>query len=208
MLGGAGWGRMGRVIPSDNGPPRGPGGQDRLRAGLRSAFRWRGDRTDEHQLADPSGWWADPGVLAGLGPGLAALFPDEQPTVIVGPQSRGMLVGALVAAQLQLGLVELRKDPTPAADSDRWIIAHTPPDYRDRTLRVGARRDLLLAGQRALLVDDWIETGGQAIAARQIVERAGAAWCGVAVIVDALDDSRLRRDLRVRSLLNVRDLDG
>ena len=125
---------MGRVIPNDGGPRSMPGGEDRLLAGLKNAFRWRGDRTDEHQLADPSGWWADPTVLAGLGRGLAALFPDEQPTVVVGPQSRGMLVGALVATQLEVGLVELRKDPTPAADSDRWIVAHTPPDYRDRTL--------------------------------------------------------------------------
>jgi len=199
---------MGRVIPNGGGPRSMPGGQDRLLAGLQNAFRWRGDRIDEHQSAELSGWWADPTVLAGLGGGLAALFPDEQPTVIVGAAVSGMLVGALVATQLEVGLVELRKDPTPAADSDRWIVAHRPPDYRDRTLRVGARRDLLLAGQRALLVDDWIETGGQAVAARQIVERAGAAWCGVAVIVDALDDSRLRRNLRVRSLLNVRDLDG
>jgi adenine phosphoribosyltransferase len=177
-----------------------------LRSNLRGAFRWRGDRTDDGYRADPTGWWADATILGRLGPALAALFSDSNPTVIMGPQSRGALLGALVATHLGIGLVELRKDPSPSADSDRWLIAHTPPDYRDRNLRLGARRDHLGAGQRVLLIDDWIETGGQAFGAHSIVEQSGAMWCGVAVIVDGLTDSRLRRDLDVRSLVNVRDL--
>ena len=170
------------------------------------SFRWRSDRNDIARYADPTGWWADASVLGRLGPALAALFEDARPTLIMGPESRGALVGALVATHLEVGLVEMRKDPSPATDSDRWLIAHTPPDYRDRTLRVGARRDHLKAGERVLLVDDWIDTGGQATAARALVDAAGATWCGVAVIVDALNDSRLRRDLRVRTLLTLHEL--
>jgi adenine phosphoribosyltransferase len=144
--------------------------------------------------------------LGRLGPALANLFADGEPTLVLGLQSRGALLGALVAAHLGVGLVELRKEPSPAADSDRWLIAHTPPDYRDRNLRLGARRDHLAAGDRVLLVDDWIQTGGQALGAHSIIDQSGATWCGVAVIVDGLSDSRLRRDLDVRSLLNVREL--
>jgi adenine phosphoribosyltransferase len=156
--------------------------------------------------ADPTGWWADPTILRRLGPALADLFSDADPTIVLGPQSRGALVGALVACHLGIGLVELRKQPDPSTDSDRWYIAHTPPDYRDRNLRLGVRKDALTGGHRVLLVDDWIDTGGQAIGARSIVEQAGAAWVGAAVIVDGLRDSRLRRDLTVRSLANVREL--
>jgi adenine phosphoribosyltransferase len=177
-----------------------------LKEDLRSTLRWRGDRTDSSYLADLTGWWADPTILQRLGPALADLFSRTPPTIILGPQSRGTLLGALVAAHLGIGLVELRKDPSPAADSDRWHIAHTPPDYRDRNLRLGARKDHLQTGQRVLLVDDWIDTGGQAVAARTIVEQAGAVWCGAAVIVDGLRDSRLRRDLDVRPLLHLREL--
>jgi adenine phosphoribosyltransferase len=179
---------------------------DELRNDLRGAFRWRGDRTDVSYGADLTGWWADPTILARLGPGLAQLFSEANPTVVLGPQSRGALLGGLVATHLQIGLVEMRKDPAPAADSDRWLMAHTPPDYRDRNLVVGVRSDHLLSGARVLLVDDWIATGGQATAAKEIVDRAGATWCGAALVVDALADSRLRRDLAVRSLLHVRDL--
>jgi adenine phosphoribosyltransferase len=194
------------MAAKDRGPRPQPSPAAELRADLRRTFRWRGDRNDDGYVADPTGWWADASILRSLGPALADLFGDEEPTVVLGPQSRGALLGALVAAHLDLGMVELRKDPSPAADSDRWLTARTPPDYRDRNLRLGARKDHLGAGDRVLLVDDWVQTGGQASGARDIVGQSGATWCGVAVIVDGLSDNRMRRDLNLRSLLNVRDL--
>lgn len=177
-----------------------------MREALRASFRWRGDRTDDHALADPTGWWADPQILREIGPALAALFADAEPTVIVGLQSRGTLLGALVAAHLGVGLVEVRKDPSPSADSDRWFVVHTPPDYQDRTLRLGARADHLTSDDRVLVVDDWVQTGGQLLGVREIVTRARASWCGVALVVDGVGDSSLRRNLNLRSLLHVRDL--
>jgi adenine phosphoribosyltransferase len=98
------------------------------------------------------------------------------------------------------------KEPSPSADSDRWLITHTPPDYRDLNLRLGIREDHLGAGQRVLFVDDWIDTGAQAIGARALVKQAGAGWCGAAVVVDALRDRGRRRSLGVRSLLRLREL--
>lgn len=72
-------------------------------------------------------------------------------------------------------------------------------------LELGLRRDLLPSTARALFIDDWIDTGGQAVAARKLVD-AAAMWCGASVIVDALEDPRLRRDLDVRCLFRVNDL--
>lgn len=190
----------------DRGPRAQPDEQAEFRRDLIGAFRWRGDRTDDSYRADPTGWWADPTIIRRLGGSLADLFRDEDPTVVLGPQSRGALLGALVAAHLGVGLVELRKDPSPSVDSDRWLLARTPPDYRDLNLLVGAKKEYLGAGHRVLFVDDWIQTGGQAIGGRAVVEQSGATWCGAAVIVDDLSDSRLRRELGARALLNVRDL--
>jgi len=177
-----------------------------MRDRLRESFRWLGDRTDPDERADPTGWWRDPQTLAGLGPALADLFADEAPTVVVGPQSRGSLLGALVALHLGAGFVELVKDPGPAADSDAWIQVTTPPDYRDRHLRLGARRSLLRAGDRVLFVDDWVATGAQVEASFDLVGRSGATWLGAAVVVDAAEHASLRRTVRLRSLLHVRDL--
>ena len=177
-----------------------------LLADLRSTFRWLADRPDDRYAAEPTGWWADASILRRLGPALAAPGRTSDVTHVIGPESRGGLLGALVALELDVGLVELRKDPEPSTNSDQWLTARTPPDYQDRNLRLGLRRDLLPIGARVLFVDDWIDTGGQAVAARQIVTAAQATWCGASVIVDALTDARLRRDLAVSSIFRDRDL--
>ena len=177
-----------------------------MREALLRHYRETGDRTDRLRWADVTGWWRDADVLGRLGPALAELFADAQPTVVLGTPSRGTLLGALVAAHLGVGLVEVRKNDGPAADSDGWFERTTPPDYRDRHLTLGFPRQLLHAGEQVLFVDDWIDTGGQALGARGLVADAGGHWLGAAVIVDGLADPRLRRDLVVRSLLRDREL--
>ena len=169
-------------------------------------WRTSGDRTDRGRWADPTGWWRDSGVLGRLGSALADLFPDAHPTVVLGTQSRGTMIAALVATHLGVGVVEVRKNDGPAADSEAWRQRTTPPDYRDRHLRLGFPKGLLLSGERVLFVDDWVDTGGQAIGVRGLVQDAGAEWLGAAVIVDDLADARLRRDLGLRSLLRGRDV--
>ncbi|KSU54389.1 phosphoribosyltransferase family protein [Microbacterium enclense] len=177
-----------------------------LHDNLRRTFRWLGDRTDDTSAADLTGWWREPGIVAQIGPGLAALFPDDAPTVVMGPQSRGSLLGALVAHALGVGLAEVRKDPAQNVDSDAWWEVTTAPDYRDRHLRLGLRRTLLRSGDRVIFVDDWVDTGAQLEACRRLVDVSGASWIGAAVVVDALQRSDLRHNLRVRSLLHVREL--
>ncbi|WP_426595645.1 phosphoribosyltransferase family protein [Cellulomonas sp. McL0617] len=179
---------------------------DTTRERLRAGFRWVGDRSGYGRYSDVTGWWADAATLDALGPELAGLFADSGPTVVLGPQSRGTLLGALVARSIGVGLVEVRKDPGRACDSDAWREATTRPDYRDRHLRLGVRRDLLRSGDRVLFVDDWVATGGQVEACHRLVQASGAHWIGAAVIVDALPDPRLRRDLEIRGLVRVRDL--
>jgi adenine phosphoribosyltransferase len=177
-----------------------------IRNRLRHTFTWRGDRTDKSRYADVTEWWRSPELLRELGPSLARLFEEDKPTVVLGPQSRGCLLGPLVALELGVGFVEVRKEETPSGDSDLWVRRTTPPDYRDRHLTLGFRKSLIGAGERVLLVDDWIDTGAQAYAAYQLVNDAEATWLGAAVVVDALANNQDRRLLGVRSLLHIRDL--
>jgi len=88
-----------------------------------------------------------------------------------------------------------------------------PPDVdpsRLRELALAAAAQLvrfhLGDGPRVLFVDDWIDTGGQALGAYGLVKDAGAHWIGAAVVVDALSEPRVRRDLVVKSLLRNREL--
>jgi len=173
---------------------------------LKRSFAWLGDRTDTIFGADVTRWWRDAETLNELGPGLAGLFPDAAPTVIMGTQSRGSLLGVLTAQHLHIGFAEVRKNPERAADSDAWWETISSPDYQDRNLRLGVRRAHLKAGDRVLFVDDWIATGAQAEACHRLVEMSGATWVGAAVVVDGLERTSLRRSLKLRSLLSAREL--
>lgn len=177
-----------------------------LRARLQRAFVWLGDRTDEHRYAEVSTWWRDAELLRDISASLAGLFHDNDVTAVMGVEARGFILGPLVATTLHVGFIEIRKDPSGASDSDRWLRKTTPPDYRDRNLTLGVRRDLINSNDRVLLVDDWIDTGGQAIGARRIVDDVGATWVGTAVIIDALESHATRRDLAVKSLMHHREL--
>jgi len=125
---------------------------------------------------------------------------------VIGPVSRGSLVGAVTAVALGVGFVEIRKNQAAAMDSDRWLRRTSGPDYRDRHVEFGFRRELLHPSDRVLMVDDWADTGMTARTARDLVADSGAHWLGAACIVDALTDPRLRHDLPLRSLLDIRQL--
>ena len=144
-------------------------------------------------------------MLRDVGAALAGLY-DEEPTVVVGPVSRGSLVGAVTAVALGVGFVEIRKNAAQAMDSDRWVRRTAGPDYRDRQLEFGFRRALVRPEDRVLMVDDWAQTGMTARVARELVADCEARWIGAACIVDGLTDPRLRHDLPLRALLDVRQL--
>jgi adenine phosphoribosyltransferase len=162
---------------------------------LRARFRWRGPA----KYADVSGWWADPEILRRLGPALAELHRHDDPTVVAGVEATGFLLGPLVAVALGVGFVEIRKAKSEAEEVRGIVSRTTPPDYahRDLTLIVHRR---LETRERVLVVDEWIETGANATAAKRLIEDLGCEFVGVAVVVDATDN-RTRRALNVRSVI-------
>jgi adenine phosphoribosyltransferase len=176
-----------------------------FQARLRVAFRWAdvGPHAT-HLVSDVSGWWRDRTLLAEIGPALAALFPEVTPTVIVGPEASGFLVGPLVAWELGAGFVEAYREGDRAI-ADETLAATTPVDDRGRTVTLRLRRRHLGPEDRALVVDDWAESGAQLAALRELIAGAGAAYLGAAVIVDGCD-RRTREDLNLRGLLDRADL--
>lgn len=85
-----------------------------------------------------------------------------------------------------MGFVAIRKGdglfPGPKAERQ------TETDYRGRETVLRLQRRSLRPGDRVLLVDDWFETGAQALAAKALVADCGAELAGAAVIVDELAD--------------------
>jgi adenine phosphoribosyltransferase len=176
--------------------------RDRLRAG----FRWTdpGPGTDL-LVSDRSGWWRDPSVLDELGPGLAGLFPDATPTVVVSPEVTGFLVGPLVARALRVGFVEAYRAGArlPIAEPMTW--ARVPADHRGAGQQLGVRTRLIGPADRVLVVDDWAVTGAQARGLQDLIAALGATLIGTAVIVDECDPA-VAAELKIRGLLTGADL--
>lgn len=162
--------------------------------------------TDGATYVNRDGWWRDRSIIQRLRAALCAPFREAEPTVVLGPQSSGYLLGPLVARELHAGFVGARKEVNVLADSDAWLRVSTPPDYRDRHLEFGFRRNAIRPADRVLIVDDWADTGSQLLALQKLVNLAEGRIVGTVVVADALTDSRVRRDLQLTALVHARDL--
>lgn len=102
--------------------------------------------------------------------------------VIAGVEARGFVFGAAMAAKLGIGFVPVRKPgklPVPALSLDYAL------EYGTDTLEIDP--GALKQGQRVVLVDDLLATGGTALAAAQLVRLAGGQ-CDTALFVIDLPD--------------------
>ncbi|MFQ5417499.1 MAG: adenine phosphoribosyltransferase [Myxococcota bacterium] len=118
---------------------------------------------------------------------------------IVGIEARGFLFGVSVALQLEAGFVPVRKaGKLPAAVIGREYELEYGSD------RVEVHADALAVGERVLVVDDLIATGGTATATVELIRDIGAEVVGCAFVIDLPDlggSSRLEDlGLRVTSL--------
>lgn len=123
----------------------------------------------------------DPVVLGRLVEDLLAPAPVEACTHVAAIDALGFPLGGYLAAETGLGLVAVRKGgklPLP----DARLCRRTVTDYSGETKRLELSRDLVDGDTRALLVDDWIETGAQAAAAASLIEQAGGRVEAVTVL--------------------------
>jgi adenine phosphoribosyltransferase len=110
---------------------------------------------------------------------LAAPYQDAGITHVVGIESRGFIVGAPVALELGAGFVPVRKPGKLPAET---VSVSYDLEYGSDTIEMHA--DALEAGDRVLIVDDVIATGGTAAATLQIVRGRGAEVVGMAAYVE------------------------
>jgi adenine phosphoribosyltransferase len=117
---------------------------------------------------------------------LADPFRGERITKVAGVEARGFILGSAVAVELSCGFVAIRKEL--GLFPGGKILRTTEPDYRGSTSTLRLQTRSLTDGDRVLLVDDWFETGSQALAARAMIEQAGAVFVGASIMVDQLAD--------------------
>jgi adenine phosphoribosyltransferase len=101
------------------------------------------------------------------------------PTAVVAIESRGFLFGAPIALRLGLPFVPVRKLGKLPAEciSEEYAL-----EYGTNTVEM--HRDGLKAGDRAVIVDDLLATGGTALATAQLVKRLGAEVAGFVFLVE------------------------
>ncbi len=98
---------------------------------------------------------------------------------VVGLEARGFIFGAPVALELGTGFVPVRKAGKLPAGTHQ--VAYTL-EYGEAVLEI--HRDALHPGDRVLLVDDVLATGGTAAAARTLVEACGATVTAFSVLLE------------------------
>ena len=113
---------------------------------------------------------------------LAAPFADAGVEVVAGIEARGFILGGAVADRLGTGFIPIRKKgKLPAkAIGEEYAL-----EYGVDTVEL--HEDAIRAGEKILLVDDLIATGGTAAAAARLIEKAGGVAVGAAFIIDLPD---------------------
>jgi adenine phosphoribosyltransferase len=124
-------------------------------------------------------------------------FRSSNVDVVAGVESRGFIFGTPVAYALNAGFVPVRKLGRLPAESIRVEYAL---EYGTNTLEM--HRDAIKPGQRVLLVDDLLATGGTAVAAIDLVQRLGGNVVGASFLVE-LTDLGGREKLRAENVSAV-----
>ena len=113
---------------------------------------------------------------------LAEAHRDSGVEVVVGVESRGLILGGALAYVLGTGFVPVRKQGRLPAQT---ISAAYALEYGEAVLEVHS--DAIRPGQRVLIVDDLLATGGTARATAELVERLGGQVVGIAFLIELAD---------------------
>jgi adenine phosphoribosyltransferase len=122
---------------------------------------------------------ATPSAFQAAVEAMAAPFRKTPPEKILGIEARGFLFGTALACELHVGIVPARKPGKLPRKTERVTYGL---EYGKDGLEIHA--DAFAPGERVLVVDDVLATGGTARAAAELAERLGAVVAGVSVFIE------------------------
>lgn len=144
----------------------------------------------------------DPVGFATLIDALSEHYLEKKIDLVLGIEARGFIFGPALAYRLNAGFVPVRKPQKLPAETAK--ISYSL-EYGTDTLEI--HKDAIKPGQRVVIVDDLLATGGTACAARDLARSLGAEICGMSFVVE-LDFLNGRKKLdghEVFSLLRYAD---
>lgn len=129
---------------------------------------------------------------------MAQLTEGMQPDIVVGPEARGFVIGTPLAYHLGTGFVPIRKRgklPGQTFNGEYTL------EYGKDSLEV--HKDALEPGQRVVIADDLLATGGTINTCIDLVEQAGAKVVGAVFLIELtyLSGRELLQDYAVKSLI-------
>ena len=110
---------------------------------------------------------------------MAEMVKDERIDLVVGMESRGFIFAAPLADRLGAGFVPVRKLGKLPAET---LEVEYDLEYGTATLEI--HRDAIQAGQRVLIVDDLLATGGTVLGTIELVSRLGGEIAGLSFMVE------------------------
>ncbi len=110
---------------------------------------------------------------------LAAHFQDQQIDLVVSVEARGFIFGGALAYKLGAGFVPARKP-----GKLPWEKVRVEYALEYGTDAIEMHKDAIRPGQRVLIFDDVLATGGTVAATASLVERLGGQVVGVAFLID------------------------
>jgi adenine phosphoribosyltransferase len=117
--------------------------------------------------------------LAMLIDALAEHYMDEKVDLVLGMEARGFIFGPALAYRLNAGFVPVRKPGKLPAATTKYDYAL---EYGTNTLEI--HKDAIEKGQRVIIVDDLLATGGTAEATAKLAESLGADIAGLGFVVE------------------------
>jgi len=129
---------------------------------------------------------------------LADPFRNKEIDLVVGPEARGFIVGVPVAYTLGAGFVPVRKPGKLPAETLKYDYGL---EYGKNTLEM--HKDAITPGQRVLIVDDLLATGGTIEATISMVEALGGIIVGLVFLIELsyLDGRKKLANYNVMSLM-------
>jgi adenine phosphoribosyltransferase len=142
---------------------------------------------------------ADPACLHEVTDLIAEWAEPRKPDVILGAEARGFILGATVAYKLGCGFVAARR---PGKLPWKTVSATYALEYGENALELHA--DAITSGQRVLVHDDVLATGGTARAICDLAEQLGGEIVGVAFVIelDFLEGAKQLEGRDVHSLIH------
>jgi adenine phosphoribosyltransferase len=128
---------------------------------------------------------------------LSEYYLNQKIDVVMGIEARGFIFGPALAYRLNAGFVPVRKPKKLPAETVRWTY---DLEYGSDTLEI--HKDALGPGQRVVIVDDLLATGGTAFASMKLAQSLGSEIVGFAFVIE-LDKLGGRKKLQPYDVLSL-----